>query len=182
MNHISINDKYYISFPELKMTDDLKDKNHYLKYPRSFMQRFTNLNNSDIEEILNDKELTETVINSVYDKLDITKESTFISKVNKAYSCFNKIDMIFFISLHYTFGIPMTDLIGKTTKELIMLFIINCQINRDDTSAIDRVCEGLKVYYSDETINDFKKLCVVEKTKEEQIKDWNEEFSQFSQL
>lgn len=182
MNHISINDKYYISFEDLKITDELKEKNHYFQYPKAFMQKFTDLSINDIEEILKDKELTENIINTIYDKLDITKESTFISKVNKAFSCFNKTDMIFIMPLCYAFNIPIIDLISKSTKDLIMLFIMNVQVNREQQSVIDTVCDNLKTIYSEETVNDFRKLCIVEKSKEEQMNDWNEEFSQFSQL
>ena len=43
MNHISVNDKYYISFPDLKMSDSLKEKEHYLDHPKAFLQRFTEI-------------------------------------------------------------------------------------------------------------------------------------------
>lgn len=182
MNHISVNDKYYISFEDLKITDELKEKEHYLDHPKAFLQRFTDLSKEHIEEILKDKELAENIINTIYDKLDIKKESTFISNVNKAFSCFNKIDMIFIMPLCYSFNIPIIDLINKSTRELIMLFIISVQVNRDKQSVIEHVCNNLKTIYSEETVEDFKKLCIVEKTKEEQMKEWNDEFSQFSQL
>lgn len=182
MNHISINDKYYISFHDLKMSDSLKEKEHYLDHPKAFLQRFTDLSKEHIEEILKDKELTMNIVNTIYDKLDVTQEQTFISKVNKAYSTFNKIDMLFFMALHYSFKIPMTELLNKTTQELLILFLINTQIHRDDNTVVENVCENLKNYYSEKTVEDFKKLCIIEKTKEEQMKEWNDEFSQFSQL
>lgn len=182
MNHIYINDKYYISFPDLKITDDLKDKKHYLENPKAFLTRFTDLSEKDIDEILSDKELTISVIDSIYNKLDITKESTFISKVNKAYSTFNKVDMIFLMPLCYTFKFPIIELINKSTKDLIMLFIISSQVNKESELVVENVCDNLRNFYSEKTVEDFKKLCITEKTKEEQANDWNEEFSQFSQL
>ena len=86
------------------------------------------------------------------------------------------------MALHYSFKIPMTELLNKTTQELLILFLINTQIHRDDNTVVENVCENLKNYYSEKTVEDFKKLCIVEKTKEEQMKEWNDEFSQFSQL
>lgn len=182
MNHISINDKYYISFPDLKIADELKERAHYLNHPKAFLQRFTDLSKEDIEEIVKDTELAKNIVNTVYDALDITQENTFITKVNKAYSAFNKIDMIFFMSLHFNFKMPLMELMEKTTKELIMLFIINAQINSDSIDIVNNVCESLKGFYSEKTVEDFKKLCIVEKTKEQQMKEWNEEFSEFSQI
>lgn len=182
MNHISVNDKYLITFDDLKLMDELKEKEHYIKHPKAFFQRFTYLSEENIEEILKDEDTTNKIIDTIYNNLDITQESTFISKVNKAYSCFNKIDMIFFTALHFSFNIPITDLMNKTTKELLMLFIINSQVHRDKSNIVENVCNSLKAYYSEQTVNDFKKLCIIEQTKEEKLNDWNEEFSKFSQL
>lgn len=151
---------YNINIKNNPITNRLNTLEYYKEIPDLFLETYTDLSYEEIDEIVSNSELSDTIIGFIYNNLSISNESKFIKVVNSSLEFLNSMDGVLLVFLERYFGYSSTELIKMTSEELLTLFII-CLKSKDPIENIDveNLKDILKSFYSEETTNDFIEHC-----------------------
>lgn len=173
---------YVINIKNQTVLNQLKPLDYYNNIPDLFLMAYTDLDSEDIEEILKDDELKNTMIKEVYKNLNISDETTFIRTVNKTFELVNSIEGVLIVALNMYYQHSLSELIKLSSSELLAMFIIELKINGSNKKIeADLLKTTLLNYYSEETVNDFINQCY-QVSEEEMQKNWEKDFNELNNL
>lgn len=144
---------YRIKFKELLVSENLKKTEVYLKNPKEFCLKYTNLKEEEIEEIIKDKDLFLQILIKFYSHNDIdTKEFCDINLTNLTNNVFNSVNGMFMVHL-MDLGYKTKELYNMTKSELFFTYMIEFSKNKLNFPArenFDNFCRTLEERYGKE--------------------------------
>lgn len=151
---------YNINIKRNPVLNRLKPIEYYLEISDLFLETYTDLSYEDIDEILLNDELANTIVKEVYKKLNINDEQHFIKIVNNTNELLNSIDGLLIMYLERYYECNLLELIKMTSEELLTLFVYNLRTkNAIMTINPDELKNILSQFYSEETVNGFIENC-----------------------
>ena len=154
-------DKYSFSIKPQPVSIELKPIDFYQQIPEVFFNIYTNLTNEEINEIINNQELTNLIITEVYQRLSITNSNTFVGIINNTFKLINSLNGIIIMILKTYYGYKLPELISKTEEELLTLLIFELQtgiVPKD--FPIESLKNALRSYFDEKIVDDFSKNCL----------------------
>lgn len=153
-------DKYNIPIKEIPIIKGLKELSLYKEIPESFLELYTELSYEEIDEIISNSSICNTVIESVYSQLDITNKNKFVKSVSNSLNTLNSITGVLFVILSRNYGYSIKDLINLTIDELIFLFVFELKLG-DPKYEIDveKLKNVIEETYDKNIADDFVDKC-----------------------
>lgn len=179
MANIIIGD-YNISVTHKPITNVLKPVDYYEKVPDLFLATYTNLDYSEIEEIIENEELTKVIIKEVYNYLTVNDETRFIRTVNKALELINSFDGVMIVALQRYYNYSLKDLLQMSSEELLTILVVELKTKNVKIES-ELLKKALLNFYSEDTVNDFMEQCCG-MTKEQIEKEFEKEFQALQNL
>lgn len=151
---------YNINIKQTNILNRLNTLEYYKEIPDLFLETYTDLSFDDIDEIISNSDLSNAMVELIYNNLNVSSESKFIKTVNNSLELLNSVDGVLLVFLERYYEYNAVDLIKLTSEELLSLFIF-CLKSKDAIAPIDidNLKEILNSFYSEETTNDFIEHC-----------------------
>lgn len=151
---------YSIKIQDRPAFQKIQKIDFYKKNPELFLKAYTDLSDDDIEEILDDNNLTNTMVQEIYKRLNINDESEFIKSVNNSLEIINSLDGVIIIYLYKYFGHPLVELMKLNSDELLTLFIFELKFSVPSRNIdIEQLKNVLSMQYSEESVKGFIDNC-----------------------
>lgn len=151
---------YSIKIQDRPAFQKIQKIDFYKENPELFLKAYTDLSDDDIEEIMYDDNLINTIVQEIYKRLNLNDENEFIKSVNNSLEIINSLDGVIIIYLYKYFGHSLIELMKLNSDELLTMFIFELKFSKPNINIdIEQLKSVLTMQYSEETVQGFIENC-----------------------
>lgn len=121
---------------EINSIEKLNTKEFYLENKETFLKKYTDLTNDEIELIYSDNNYIELIIDYFIKYNNIDGPELFVRTINDYYNSLNSIIGLFIYEL-LNRNYKLEDLLNKTKKEIFMLYLFESKLKRIEFNSLD---------------------------------------------
>lgn len=118
-----------VEIKELKITEPIRNKEHYLNSGIQFLKKYTDLNDDEVKIILEISDGLESIIDIFIQINNLDDKNMFIKTLNEFYASVGDSLLGFCYFTLINKGYKVKDLMNNTSKELFWIFLTEIKSN-----------------------------------------------------